>query len=173
MVVKCGVCAKEFKDRRGLQGHVTAIHNVAWKDYQEQFMGAEQKPPAEERSTEPKIDEDKLVERIAQRVIEELKPKVPPEELPPGVVSLPMEEVEVVGEKVNYKVALNPEIFHRYNTFKAEVTRRGKKWEGDFSDFLDLATKDILAVYGIYPTTVTLRGRKLLVELPFETEEKG
>ena len=28
---------------------------------------------------------------------------------------VPLEDVEVVGEKVNYKVALNPEIFYRYN----------------------------------------------------------
>lgn len=84
---------------------------------------------------------------------------------------LEAEDVEVVGEKVNYKVALNPEIFWRYNVFKAEAERRGKKWNGSFSDFLDMATKDILAVYGIHPTVVAMKGKKLLVELPVNMEE--
>lgn len=112
-----------------------------------------------------------LVEQVARRVVELLKgeDKGEPERLPKDVDVIG-EEVEVVGEKVNYKVALNPEIFYRYNVFKAEVGRRGKTWEGDFSDWLDLATKDILAVYGIHPTVVSYQGRKLLVQLPVGVE---
>lgn len=90
-----------------------------------------------------------------------------------GTLPIEAEDVEVIGEKVNYKVALNPEIFWRYNVFKAEVERRGRKWNGSFSDFLDLATKDILAVYGIHPTVVAMKGKKLLVELPVNVEESA
>lgn len=113
-----------------------------------------------------------LVEEVARRVAELLKASNPQSPPPtPGLFPLEAEDVEVVGEKVNYKVALNPEIFWRYNVFKAEVERRGRKWDGTFSDFLDLATKDILAVYGIHPTVISMKGKKLLVELPVNVEE--
>jgi hypothetical protein len=118
-----------------------------------------------------------LVEEVARRVVELLKGEnesrtkrsEPREE---GVLPLEAEDVEVVGEKVNYKVALNPEIFWRYSVFKAEAERRGRKWDGTFSDFLDIATKDILAVYGIHPTVLSMKGKKLMVELPVEVERE-
>jgi hypothetical protein len=63
--------------------------------------------------------------------------------LPKGVSEIPaLEEVEVVGEKVNYKVALNPDVFWRFNVFKAQNQRltsmgKAKPFQGDFSDFLN------------------------------------
>jgi len=122
----------------------------------------------------------KLVDDIAEKVAEILKdkfagehePNAKPSMLPEGVEMLG-ETMDVKAEKVNYKVALNPEIFHRYNVFKAEVARRGKKWEGTFSDWLDLVTRDILKVYGIYPAVITMKGKKLIVELPVETVEEA
>ena len=111
-----------------------------------------------------------LIEKIAGKVVELLRSGEEHERegLSVGLMPIEAEDVEVIGEKVNYKVALNPEIFWRYNVFKAETERRGRKWAGNFSDFLDLATKDILAVYGIHPTVVSLKGKKLMVELPVE-----
>jgi hypothetical protein len=121
--------------------------------------------------------QQQLVEEVARRVLELLKSENPlsskhSDARPDGVPPLEAEDVEVVGEKVNYKVALNPEIFWRYNVFKAEAERRGRQWNGSFSDFLDLATKDILAVYGIHPTVLSMKGKKIMVELPVEVERE-
>jgi hypothetical protein len=118
-----------------------------------------------------------LIEEVARRVVELLKTENPwvskrSEAHPEGFLPLEAEDVEVVGEKVNYKVALNPEIFWRYSVFKAEAERRGHPWNGSFSDFLDIATKDILAVYGIHPTVLSMKGKKLMVELPVEVERE-
>ena len=124
----------------------------------------EASPPATFPESSPE-----LIEKIAGKVVKLLKNEGEHERerLPPGIMPVEAEDVEVIGEKVNYKVALNPEIFWRYNVFKAENERRGGvKWAGSFADFLDLATKGILAVYGIHPTVVSLKGKKLMVELP-------
>jgi hypothetical protein len=45
-------------------------------------------------------------------------PDVQPADNLPGT-AVPGEDVEVIGEKINYKVALNPEIFYRYSIFRA------------------------------------------------------
>ncbi|MCJ7632050.1 hypothetical protein MUP77_06605 [Candidatus Bathyarchaeota archaeon] len=91
----------------------------------------------------------------------------------PGI-SVPVEEVELVGEKINYKVALNPEIFYRYSVFKARAEALGNKWDGDFSDFLDIATKDVLTVHGLYPTVLTVgKSGKMLVEIPMSAQQGG
>ena len=37
----------------------------------------------------------------------------------------------------------------------------GNKWEGDFSDYLDLATKDMLTTHGLYPTVLAAGARYL------------
>jgi hypothetical protein len=47
------------------------------------------------------------------------KPQPAQPELPG--TALPIEEVELVREKVNYKITLNPEIFYRYSIFKARA----------------------------------------------------
>ena len=132
---------------------------------------------------------NQLADELAGKVLERLK-RILPANLEPGGASdskgasdgkssgLPEgveligEAVDVEAEKVNYKIALNPEIFHRYNVFKAESARRGRKWEGTFSDWLDMVTRDILKVYGIYPAVVTTKGGKLILELPVESMEE-
>jgi hypothetical protein len=40
-------------------------------------------------------------------------------------VNLPIEDVQFSGEKVNYRIALNPEIFYRYTVSKAKVAPWG------------------------------------------------
>lgn len=160
------------------------MHNISWAEYQKKFgksedsgtpsRAGEEKPPKASVKTF-EITED-FVDRVAKRVVDLQKvDPISPEnskKLPPGVEPIVIDEVEVEGEKVNYKVALNPEIFYRYNVFKAESERRGgKKWTGNFSDFLDMATKDILSVYGIHPTVVSLKGRQITVNLPIEGGE--
>lgn len=118
---------------------------------------------------------DEIVRKVTDILRKEQSPPSPStpktEKLPEGVSPIG-EEVEVVGEKVNYKVALNPEIFHFYNLFKAEVERRGRKWDGDFSDFLYMAAKDVLTVHGIHPAVVTLSRGNLLLRLPLKVEEE-
>ena len=71
----------------------------------------------------------------------------PPEVVPDKLVGTPVpgEDVEVVDEKINYRVKLNPEIFYRYSVFKARTEQLGNEWKGDFSDYLDMATKDLLS----------------------------
>jgi hypothetical protein len=66
-----------------------------------------------------------------------------PDKLPGTPV--PGEDVEVIDEKINYRVKLNPEIFYRYSVFKARTEQLGNEWKGDFSDYLDMATKDLLS----------------------------
>jgi hypothetical protein len=80
------------------------------------------------------------------------------------------EEVEVKGEKINYKVALNPEIFYLYSIFKAEAERRGNKWDGDFGDFLYMAAKDLLTVHGLRPAVVAVKEGTLMLKMPVEEE---
>jgi hypothetical protein len=81
------------------------------------------------------------------------------------------EEVEVVGDKINYKIALNPEVFHLYNIFKAEVRRRGREWKGTFGDFVYMAIRDVLKMHGIIPTVLVLRKGQLFARLKVESED--
>jgi len=134
--------------------------------------------PSPAQTPQPQQPPQQLVEEVARRVVELLKSENPwaskhSDARSEALLPLEAEDVEVVGEKVNYKVALNPEIFWRYNVFKAEAERRGRSWNGSFSDFLDLATKDILAVYGIHPTVLSMKGKKIMVELPVEMERES
>jgi hypothetical protein len=87
--------------------------------------------------------------------------------LPEGAVRIG-EEIEVPSEKINFKVALNPEIFYFYDVFKAEAERRGNKWEGDFGDFLYMAAKDALTTHGILPAVVRLKEGQLILKVPME-----
>jgi uncharacterized C2H2 Zn-finger protein len=81
------------------------------------------------------------------------------------------EEVEVVGDKINYKIALNPEVFYLYNVFKAEVKRRGREWKGTFGDFIYMAIRDVLKMHGIIPTVLVLRKGQLFARLKVESED--
>jgi hypothetical protein len=138
----------------------------------QQTLESEPKQKPNPTSELPELSSE-LISEIARKVADYLGKEENPKAKPlSGVMPLEAEDVEVVGEKVNYKVALNPEIFWRYSVFKAEAERRGRQWNGSFSDFLDLATKDILAVYGIHPTVLSMKGKKLMVELPVEVERE-
>ena len=61
-----------------------------------------------------------------KKFMESLNPEVKPVEPTPQTVQLPIEDVQLAGEKVNYRIALNPEIFFRYSVFKA----RAHRWVG-------------------------------------------
>ncbi|MCJ7630955.1 hypothetical protein MUP77_00945, partial [Candidatus Bathyarchaeota archaeon] len=88
----------------------------------------------------------------------------------PGI-AVATEDIELVGEKINYKVALNPEIFYRYSVFKAKAESLGNKWDGGFSDFLDIATKDVLSVHGLYPTVLKAgKSERIMVEIPVNAQ---
>lgn len=155
-----------------MSSHVRNIHGIDWKDYQKDHPVVEipedkGKPgdKAPEEAKEPDdLPLDKRMDRL-ENIVNKLVNSFASEN-PSGVYDFPGEDIEIIGEKVNYKVALNPAIFSRYDKFKAVVKRRGKEWTKDFADFLDMSTKDILAVYGIYDTVVEFRDGRILVEVP-------
>jgi hypothetical protein len=81
---------------------------------------------------------DRIVEDAMRRTAEALNPGGAssgdvPEKGPPGV-ELPIQNVDVIAEKVNFRLSLDPEIFFRYNVFKARVKALGKEWDGTISD---------------------------------------
>jgi len=79
---------------------------------------------------------------------------------PNGISDFPGEVIEVIGERVNYKVALDPEIFSTYNKFKAICIKRGTNWDRDFSDFLMMSVRTAMSMYGIYDMVVEVRGER-------------
>jgi hypothetical protein len=74
---------------------------------------------------------DKLADLVADKMMQRMQGDGLPGQ------PAPIEDVEPVGEKINYKIALSPEVF-RYTVFKAQVLRRGRKWDGSLSDFIDI-----------------------------------
>jgi hypothetical protein len=64
-----------------------------------------------------------LVKLLAVEVVKVLGVKAPEGQQLHGQ-PVPFEDVEIVGEKVNYKVALNPEVFYRYSVFNALLNLR-------------------------------------------------
>jgi hypothetical protein len=59
-----------------------------------------------------------IVGEAMKQVVESISPEVKPVEDLPQDVQLPPEDVQLAGEKVNYRIALNPEIFFKYSVFK-------------------------------------------------------
>jgi len=124
---------------------------------------------------------DELADDVIPRVVERIRNDArmgQPVQAGPAVaqpVAVPFvpvgEEVEVVGDKINYKIALNPEVFHLYNIFKAEVRRRGREWKGTFGDFVYMAIRDVLKMHGIIPTVLVLRKGQLFARLKVESED--
>jgi pyruvate/2-oxoglutarate dehydrogenase complex dihydrolipoamide acyltransferase (E2) component len=216
-MIACGICKQEFKDARGLQGHVRYVHQVPWKDYQQQFgvqPSIAQQQPQQQTQTQPQApaiattqtqtqsqqpqpqpqtiqnQTQNQTQNVQQQTIQQAptptKPATPSAkeiasellklikggegvEIPPGATPMG-EEVEVKGEKINYKVALNPEIFFLYSIFKAEAERKGNKWDGDFGDFLYMAAKDLLTVHGLRPAVVAVKEGTLMLKMPVEEE---
>ncbi len=83
------------------------------------------------------------------------------------LAAVPSEDVEIIGEKINYNVALNPEIFYRYSIFKAKAESSVKEWKGEFGDYLDLCTQDMLKVHRLYLTVLQAgKSGKIMVEIP-------
>jgi len=68
---------------------------------------------------------EEIVDKIAAAVAKRLGIEPPEVQKLPGV-AVPVEDVELVGEEINYKVALNPEIFYRYSVFKARAAALGR-----------------------------------------------
>ena len=124
---------------------------------------------------------DELADDVIPRVVERIRNGArmgqpiqasPAVAQPVAVPFMPVgEEVEVVGDKINYKIALNPEVFHLYNIFKAEVRRRGREWKGTFGDFVYMAIRDVLKMHGIIPTVLVLRKGQLFARLKVESED--
>lgn len=182
--------------KAGLVGHVYNKHKMAWKTYQAKFLGSEAPPPAVQPPQTPQVTvppsttstppqpaspaksdvgtlalQPQQIDQIAKRVVELFQNSAKAEALTPkdnDGQDLAMVDVEVEGDKVPYRMALNPEIFHNYNIFKALSIRKGNSWKGTFGDWLFMCTRDILKVYGIYPTVISMQSGKLLVELPQE-----
>jgi hypothetical protein len=173
-------------------------HKMPWDDYTKKYPPKTTEPKDEKHQGSPSPAESKALleefEKIAMNIItrpevlnairnavkeseaspgaqDAKEPTLPEgvEKLPEGAVKIG-EEVELVGEKINYKVALNPEIFYFYNIFKAEAERRGKKWTGDFGDFIYMAAKDALTTHGILPAIVRLKEGQMILKVPMEGE---
>jgi len=176
---KCTVegCEAEAKTLSGLSSHVKSRHpDLDWEETKKGIQQVELKEPQAEQLTED------MVKRIAKEVVSMMQTETPEpptlKPLPKGFTPLPMEEVEVAGDRINIKVALNPLIYSRLMKFKAanldlaKNDQRIKVFSGDLGDFIDLATKTLLNVYGIYPdVSLRLRGGNLLIELPQELRE--
>jgi len=173
-LVRCEICGRVFADRRGLSSHVTAAHDIPWPDYREEYPVGEAQEEEFEAFEEDQEPEEEAPQGLNERlerleaIVNRFMSGTGPSGGPSGIREFPAEDVEVIGERLNYKVALNPAIFSRYDKFKAVCLKRGNQWNGDFADFLDMATKDILAVFGIYDTVVEFRGGKYLIEVPAE-----
>jgi hypothetical protein len=120
---------------------------------------------------------DEVVARVVERIMNDARTGRPIQSGPAITqpITVPFvpvgEEVEVVGDKINYKVALNPEVFYLYNVFKAEVKRRGKEWKGTFGDFVYMAIRDVLKMHGIIPTVLVLKRGQLFARLKVESED--
>jgi len=172
---RCEICDKTFKNKGGLGGHVTSVHEVKWKDYQAKYTIVEL--PKAQRKPRDKADEEEeasepgdthLAERIdrLENMFNTFFGGYTTTGNPSGITDFPGESIEVVGEKINYKVALDPEIFSTYNKFKAVCVKRGTPWDKDFSDFLMFSVRDAMAMYGVYDVVVEYRGGSLLFDAP-------
>lgn len=174
-LISCALCERIFKDKRGLSAHVKKEHDdITWNQYKKTHPITEVKaieesiPNATEEKKEPSNSNlDERLDRL-ETIVNSFLNGYDMTGGSSGISEFPGEDIEVVGEKVNYKISLNPSIFSRYDKFKAVVLRRGKEWTGDFSDFIDMSTKDVLAIYGIYDTVVEFRDGRILVEIPAE-----
>jgi hypothetical protein len=70
-----------------------------------------------------------IVGEAMKQVVESISPEVKPVENLPQEVQLPIKDVQLAGEKVNYRTALNPGIFFRYSVFKVRVASPGREWD--------------------------------------------
>ena len=171
---RCEICEKTFKNRSGLGGHVTSVHEVKWTDYQANYKVVEL-PKAQRKPRDKADEEDETSNRRSgfydrldrmEGLVNRFMSGDSSFGGSSGIIDFPGEVIEIVGEKVNYKVALNPEIFSTYNKFKAICAKRGTPWNKDFSDFLMYSVRDAMAIHGIYDAVVEFRGGRLLFDVP-------
>lgn len=157
-----------------MSSHVRTAHDTKWKEYQKEHPVVEL--PEDEETPKDETDEgDEASEGISgindrlervEAVINRFMSGVSPSGEPSGITDFPGEEIEVIGEKINYKVALDPEIFSTYNKFKGICIKRGTNWDKDFSDFLMMSVRTAMNYYGIYDMVVEMKGNKMLFEMP-------
>lgn len=180
-MLRCTVegCEAEAKNLSGLASHVRNNHpELDWQEVKRKLQQTAPEKPRLKFEAVPFDDTltDDMVKRIAKEVVSMMQNPITPDPPPQGLQSAPIEEVEVIGQKINYKIALSPDVFWRFNVFKAQNQRlvamgKAKQFTGDMSDFIDLATKTVLSTYGLYPTVMTMHGGKMLVEMPIEGGE--
>lgn len=151
-MIRCAICDRSFKNVSGLAGHVVAKHGVEWATYKAEHSLEE----ATEAETEEKTSEDDSRVSALETSVQEIREKIGLPTAAGEIMPIPLEEITVVGQRVNYRVALNPEVLTRYHTFLAVVAQLGREWSGDFGDFLDVATDDLLTRRGIIGTVVQL-----------------
>ncbi len=166
-MIKCALCDNTFKDKRGLSAHVRTEHEITWNKYKTTHPITEiQDTQSPEIS--PDVARDPLDMRMdrLENIIDTFFNGYSPTGQPSGITNFPGESVEIIGEKINYKVALDPQIFSTYNKFKAISTKRGTPWDGDFSDFLMMSVKDAMSIHGIYDAIIEVKGNKILFEMP-------
>jgi len=125
----------------------------------------EDKADEEYKASEGFTEFNERLERL-ELIFNQFMSGIAPSGEPSGITDFPGEEIEVIGEKINYKVALDPEIFSTYNKFKAICIKRGNIWEKDFSDFLMMSVKTAMSYYGIYDMIVEVKGNQMLFEMP-------
>ena len=156
-----------------MSSHVKSAHDTTWEDYQKDHAVVEL--PEDEVKPKDVVDEGEASEGISEfkdrlerieAFMETFMSGFSPSGGPSGIRDFPGEEIEVIGEKINYKVSLDPEIFSTYNKFKAVCIKRGTNWDKDFSDFLMMSVKTAMNYYGIYDMVVEMKGDKMLFEMP-------
>jgi hypothetical protein len=138
---KCRICGKEFKTNSQLGGHMKNAHpDAPVKELIKQGTGPAQPAQPAEQAEQP--GGEALLESKAVELGEVL---------------------EIEADTIPIRLRINPAVFYLYEIFKAETRRRGNEWNGDLGDFIYMAVKDALAVHGIYPSVVTLKGSQLAV----------
>jgi hypothetical protein len=107
-----------------------------------------------------RVDVIEIVGEAMKQIAEVISPEVKPGENLPQDVQLPLEDVQLAGEKVNYRIALNPEIFFRYSVFKARVKALGRTWDAARSLCV---TRNllVLSLWGFLGTVFSYNPRQL------------
>lgn len=163
-MIGCVLCERTFQDKRGLSAHIRKEHKeIKWNKYKDKYPLTEVqaiKVPVDDSKEPDHTDIGERLERLETIVTTLVGGNTP------GITDFPGDVYEIVGEKINYKVALDPAIFSTYNKFKAVCEKRGNPWTLDFSDFLKLAVKDSMTVQGIYDILLEMPGNRVIVEMP-------
>lgn len=124
------------------------------------------KPPKNDGEEDAKRD-DKIAERVSEKIIQKLMGGSQ-EKTEDGVIQ---EEVEITGDRIKWSGFIDPEVWMRYNIFKAVSAQQGKKWEGTLGDFFNIATRDVITSHGYYPTVIRTKGNKALIEFPINQDQ--